>query len=82
MGRVNFSYRDRDGVIEQIGPKGVDHDGLGTENIAVQMKWLATDDVTVDVRHSWMEIDRPFGGANGGGLVVLNEDGRPSRSTD
>ena len=82
MGRVNFSYRDRDGVIEQIGPKGVDHDGLGTENIAVQVKWLATDDLTVDVRHSWMEIDRPFGGANGGGLVVLNEDGRPSRSTD
>ena len=82
MGRVNFSYRDRDGVIEQIGPKGVDHDGLGTENIAVQMKWLATDDITVDVRHSWMEIDRPFGGANGGGLVVLNEDGRPSRSTE
>ncbi len=82
MGRVNFSYRDRDGVIEQIGPKGVDHDGLGTENIAVQLKWLATDDITVDVRHSWMEIDRPFGGANGGGLVVLNEDGQPSRSTD
>jgi outer membrane receptor protein involved in Fe transport len=82
MGRVNFSYRDRDGVIEQIGPKGVDHDGLGTENIAVQLKWLATDDLTVDVRHSWMEIDRPFGGANGGGLVVLNEDGQPNRSTE
>ena len=82
MGRVNFSYRDRDGVIEQIGPKGVDHDGLGTENIAVQVKWLATDDITVDVRHSWMEIDRPFGGANGGGLVVLNEDGNPYRSTE
>jgi outer membrane receptor protein involved in Fe transport len=82
MGRVNFSYRDREGVIEQIGAKGVDHDGLGTENIAVQLKWLATDDVTVDVRHAWMEIDRPFGGANGGGLVVLNEDGKPSRSTD
>ena len=82
MGRVNFSYRDRDGVIEQIGPQGVDHDGLGTENIAVQLKWLVNDDLTVDVRHSWMEIDRPFGGANGGGLVVLNEDGNPSRSTD
>jgi outer membrane receptor protein involved in Fe transport len=82
MGRLNFSYRDREGVIDQIGPAGVDHDGLGTENIALQLKWLATDDITVDVRHSWMAIDRPFGGANGGGLVVLNEDGRPSRSTD
>jgi hypothetical protein len=29
-----------------------------------------------------MDIDRPFGGANGGGLVVLNEDGTPGRSTD
>ena len=82
MGRVNFSYRDRDGVIEEIGDTGPDLDGLGTENIAVQLKWLVNDDVSVDVRHSWMEIDRPFGGANGGGLVVLNEDGNPSRSTD
>jgi outer membrane receptor protein involved in Fe transport len=87
MGRVNFSYRDRDGIIEEIGgPNGIgtddsDLDGLGTENIAVQLKWLATDDITVDVRHAWMAIDRPFGGANGGGLVVLNEDGRSNRST-
>ena len=40
MGRVN-PLRDRDGVIEQIGPKGVDRDG---SNIAVRVKWLATDD--------------------------------------
>jgi outer membrane receptor protein involved in Fe transport len=82
LGRVNFSYRDRDGVVDEIGPNGVDFDGLGTDNLAVQLKWLATDDVTVDVRHAWMEIDRPFGGSNGAGLVVLNEDGYPYRSTD
>jgi outer membrane receptor protein involved in Fe transport len=88
MGRVNFSYRDRDGIIEEIGGgNGIgtddsDLDGLGTENIAVQLKWLATDNITVDLRHTWMAIDRPFGGANGGGLVVLNEDGNPYRSTD
>ena len=28
-----------------------------------------------------MEIDRDFGGANGGGLVVLNEDGQGFRNT-
>ena len=82
MGRVNFSYRDRDGAVDEIGPKGVDLDGLGTDNLAVQLKWLASDDVTVDVRHNWLEVDRPFGGSNGAGLVVLNEDGYPSRSTD
>jgi outer membrane receptor protein involved in Fe transport len=83
MGRVTFSYRDRDGVIDEIGSKGPSAlDGLGTNNAALQLKWLATDDVTVDLRHNWMAIDRPFGGANGGGLVVLNEDGKPSRSTE
>jgi outer membrane receptor protein involved in Fe transport len=87
LGRVNFSYRDRDGIIEEIGgPNGLgsddsDLDGLGTENIAVQLKWLISDNITLDVRTSWMGINRPFGGANGGGLVVLNEDGQPNRST-
>ncbi len=87
LGRVNFSYRDRDGIIDEIGGSNglgsddSDLDGLGTQNIAVQLKWLVSDDVTVDVRHAWMGIDRPFGGANGGGLVVLNEDGQPNRST-
>ncbi len=87
LGRVNFSYRDRDGIIEEIGgPNGLgsddsDLDGLGTENVAVQLKWLVSDTITVDLRTTWMGINRPFGGANGGGLVVLNEDGQPNRST-
>ena len=34
----------------------------------------------VDFRHNWMDINRVFGGANGGGLVVLNEEGGPSRN--
>ena len=83
MGRVTFSYRDRDGVIDEVGDKGPSAlDGLGTNNVALQVKWLPADDVTIDLRHNWMRIDRPFGGANGGGLVVLNEDGRPYRSTE
>ena len=77
-GRMNFSWRERDGFVEDIGG-GEDIDGLGTENIAVQLQWTPTDTFTVDVRQNWMEIDRSFGGANGGGLVVLNEAGRPYR---
>lgn len=80
LGRVNFSWRDRDGFVRDIGGHS-DIDGLGTENIAVQLKWKPTDTLTMDVRQNWMEIDRSFGGANGGGLVVLNEAGRPFRDT-
>ncbi len=46
------------------------------------MKWNVSDTVTLDVRQNWMDIDRSFGGANGGGLVVLSEDGQNSRSTE
>ena len=81
LGRVNFSYRERDGSIEELGPSE-DLDGLGTDNLAVQLKWKVSDTVTVDVRQNWMDIDRSFGGANGAGLVVLNEDGNDSRSTE
>ena len=78
---MNFSWRERDGFVRDIGG-GEDIDGLGTENIAVQLKWQPTDDFTIDVRQNWMEIDRSFGGANGGGLVVLNEAGRNERDTN
>ncbi len=79
--RINFSTRDRDGVIEEIGPDGQDLDGLGTENIAIQFKWNPTDNVEVNLRQNQMAIDRSFGGANGGGLVVLNEEGFGERNT-
>ncbi len=80
-GRANFSYRDRDGVIEEIGPTGSDLDGLGTKNVALQLKWTPTDTLEFNIRENKMDIDRKFGGANGGGLVVLNEDGQASRNT-
>ncbi len=79
--RLNFSLRDRDGVVEDIGP-GDDIDGLGTENVAGQLRWTPRDDIEVNVRQNFMEIDRSFGGANGGGLVVLNEEGKPYRNFD
>ncbi|MFP6803342.1 MAG: TonB-dependent receptor, partial [Pseudomonadales bacterium] len=78
--RVNFSVRDRDGVIKEIGP-GSDLDGLGTKNVAVQFQFTPTDTLAFDVRFNKMEIDRDFGGANGGGLVVMDEEGQAFRNT-
>ena len=79
-GRFNFSLRDREGVIDEIGP-GSDLDGLGTKNFAVQLQYTPTETITADVRYNEMDIDRPFGGANGGGLVILNEEERAFRNT-
>ena len=78
--RLNFSVRDRDGIIEE-GGSGDDLDGLGTENVAVQFKWTPTENLEFNVRANSMQIDRVFGGANGGGLVVLNENGLAQRNT-
>ncbi|MFM7119255.1 MAG: hypothetical protein ACKOZX_03230, partial [Gammaproteobacteria bacterium] len=79
-GRVNFSYRERDGVIREIGT-GNDVDDIGSENIAVQFRWRPLDNVEANIRANWMENDRIFGGANGGGLIVLNEKNQPIRDT-
>ena len=80
-GRVTYAHRERDGVVDDIG-LGDDIDGLGTDSLALQLKWNVTDSLEVNLRQNWMDIDRNFGGANGAGLVVLNEDGRPQRVTD
>jgi len=79
-GRLNFSIRDRDGVIDEVGPTE-DLDGLGTRNVALQLAWTPTDTISLDIRANEMSIDREFGGANGGGLVVLNEEGVGIRNT-
>lgn len=79
--RLNFSMRDRDGVIEEIGD-GEDLDGLGTRNVALSLKWDIADNMSIDFRHNDMEIDRSFGGANGAGLVVTNEEGLAQRNTE
>jgi outer membrane receptor protein involved in Fe transport len=81
MIRVNGARRDRDGVIDDIGPDGGDLDGLGTQNGALLLRWTPTDTIDINFRKNWMNIDRSFGGANGGGLVVLNEEGLPRRNT-
>ena len=60
--RANFSYRDRSGIVEEIGP-GSDLDGLGTENYALQFQWTPTDNLVFDIRGNRMDISRSFGGA-------------------
>jgi len=79
--RFNYSHRDRDGVIDDIGPYNDDLDGLGTDNYAALLKFTPTDTITANIRYNDMRIKRSFGGANGGGLVVLNEMGLPTRNT-
>ncbi len=79
--RVNFSTRDQNGTIKDIGPRGGDFDSRGDENIAVQLKWTPIDTVEFNLRRNWMDNDRVFGGANGGGLVVLKDSGQAQRNT-
>ena len=77
--RVNFALRNRDGYIQEIGD-GQDLDGLGVKNFNGQIQWDPSDKISLNIRHNGMRTDRPFGGANGGGLVVLNEEGAASRN--
>ncbi len=79
-GRVTYAHRERDGVIDNIG-LGDDLDGLGTDTGAGQLKWNVTDSIQMNVRVDRMRTKRSFGGANGAGLVVLNEEGNPYRNT-
>ena len=78
--RFNFNIRDRDGMVEEIGTTS-DIDSLGRQNIAYVVQWTPTDSLEFNVRSNQMENDRSFGGANGGGLVVLNELGIGQRDT-
>ena len=80
-GRMNFALRNRDGVIKEIGD-GRDLDGLGVKNFNGQIQWDPNDKWSLNIRHNGMRVDRPFGGANGGGLVVLNEEGVAERNFD
>jgi len=77
--RVNFALRNRDGAVRELGD-GQNTDGLGVKNFNGQLQWDPTDRLSVNVRHNGMRTDRPFGGANGGGLVVLSEEGQASRN--
>ena len=78
--RFNFAVRNRDGVVQEVGD-GQDLDGLGVKNYNGQIQWDQNDRASLNIRHNGMRVDRPFGGANSGGLVVLNEEDSPVRNT-
>jgi len=78
--RFNFSVRNRDGVVQEVGD-GQNLDGLGVKNYNGQIQWDPNDRASLNIRHNGMRVDRPFGGANGGGLVVVSEEGAQSRNT-
>jgi outer membrane receptor protein involved in Fe transport len=77
--RFTFAVRNRDGVVEEVGD-GQDLDGLGVKNYNGQIQWDPNDRASLNIRHNGMRVDRPFGGANGGGLVILNEEGVAERN--
>lgn len=80
-GRITYAHRDRDGVVDEIA-NGPDLNSLGTDSIAGQLKWNPTNNFEAHLRVNHLDIDRVMGGANGGGLVDLNEAGQPNRVTD
>ncbi len=68
--RLTVSSRQHDGWVEEkaIGP---DLDSGDETNVAVQFRWRIGDDITLRLRSNKAEVDRVFGGADGGGLIVL-----------
>lgn len=77
--RVTYSVRDRDGVIDEIG-RGNDLDSLGDTNTTLSLLITPIDDLEINIRTNLARVDRIMGGANGGGLVVLSEQGLGQRN--
>jgi hypothetical protein len=69
--RLTVSNRTHDGWIEDRG-LGPDLDSGDELNIALQFEWLINDRMTFTVRSNKADVDRVFGGADGGGLIVLS----------
>ncbi len=78
--RVTGYKRKRDGIIEEKGI-GKDLDSLGDENYTLQLRWNPTDNIELNTRVNERSVNRVMGGADGGGLVVLSEEGLPTRNT-
>ena len=68
--RLTMSSRQHDGWVEEKG-MGPDLDSGDETNVALQFAWRITDDMTLHVRSNKADVDRVFGGADGGGLIVL-----------
>ena len=70
--RLVGSSREHDGWVEEKGPVGDDLDSGDETNIALSLEWIINDNMTFNIRQNKADVDRVMGGAQGGGLVVLN----------
>jgi outer membrane receptor protein involved in Fe transport len=70
LSRLTFSQRRHDGWVEERGD-GPDLDSGDERNVALQFEWQINDSMTFNVRGNRADVDRVFGGADGGGLIVL-----------
>ena len=70
-GRLTFSSREHDGWVEEKG-FGEDLDSGDEENVSLSLEWQVNDSMTVNLRSNLAKVDRVMGGADGGGLIVLN----------
>ena len=68
--RLTVSSRQHDGWVEERGT-GPDLDSGDETNVALQFEWRINDAMTLNVRSNKADVDRVFGGADGGGLIVL-----------
>ncbi len=68
--RLTFSSRSHDGWIEERG-QGPDLDSGDETNVALQFNLRLSDSMDVNIRQNRADVDRVFGGADGGGLIML-----------
>lgn len=68
--RLTYSNRRHDGWVDDEG-LGDDLDSGDEQNIALQFEWILNDSMSLNVRGNKAKVDRIFGGADGGGLIVL-----------
>ncbi len=70
--RLTVSSRRHDGWVEEKSGLGPDLDSGDEQNAAIQFEWNISDSASLNVRSNWAQVDRVFGGADGGGLIVLS----------
>lgn len=69
--RLTYSNRRHDGWVEEEA-RGPDLDSGDEQNVSLQFEWLISEDISFNVRGNKAKVDRTFGGADGGGLIVLS----------
>lgn len=69
--RLTASARRHDGWVEEEA-QGPDLDSGDEQNVALQFEWLINENMSFNVRGNLAKVDRTFGGADGGGLIVLS----------